>query len=144
MLNQDCDLDLDHHARNKTSPVPGRPPVSMDKALRSVLLAPGFPADKVLSGVYLLPDVQSREWKGTEQRILLDNRHERFHVLEPELPLLSERLILDFKITVACSPSYLEQWIRSNKAGRIAVLNPPYRDRLTQRFVNYFARIAED
>lgn len=143
ILNQACDLDLDHHARHGTSPVAGGQPVRMDKALRTVLLCPGFPADDVLNGTYLQPVTHAAEFRGTEQRMVLSNRHERFHVLEPEEPLLTDRLILDFKLIVAVAPDYLERWVRNNAASRLAVLMPPYRDRLTQRFTNYFNRIAE-
>lgn len=139
VLNQDCDLDLDHHARKGTSPT-GGPPIKKDKRLRSVLLCPAFPELEVLDGVYV---EGASKFLGTEQRMVRDNRHERFHVLSPEPPLVNETLILDFKLVIAATPEYVERWIRSHRESRVAVLNPPYRDRLTQRFANYFTRIAE-
>ncbi len=53
VLNQDCDLDLDHHARRGTSPTGGGQPVRQDKILRSVLLCAAFPENEVLAGTYI-------------------------------------------------------------------------------------------
>ena len=102
-----------------------------------------FPQDKVLAGTYLRPAADARKWDGIEAKILLDNRHERFHVLPSEPPRVPDTLIIDFKILVACAPDYLQRWIRYRPESRPAVLLPPFRDRLTQRFANYFTRIAE-
>ncbi len=139
VLNQDCDLDLDHHARNGTSPTGGNP-VKKDKRLRSVVLCPAFPELDVLAGTYV---EGATSFSGTQRGMVMENRHERFHVLSPEAPLLIETLILDFKLVVAATPDFIERWIRTHRESRVAVLNPPYRDRLTQRFANYFTRIAE-
>ena len=139
VLNQDCDLDLDRHARKGTSPTDGNP-VNKDKRLRSVLLCPAFPELDVLDGSYV---EGASKFLGTQQGMVMNNRHERFHVLSPEPPLVSETLILDFKLVIAATPEYIERWIRSHRESRVAVLKPPYRDRLTQRFANYFTRIAE-
>lgn len=139
-MNQECDLRFDYLARNQLPAAEGKPPVKLDKLLRNILLCPAFPADHVLAGTYIQG---AFEWRGTRKDILLGNRDERFHILEPEEPYLSAQLALDFKLVVAATPSYLEQWIMTNPASSVAAMEPPYRDRLLQRFVGYFARIAE-
>jgi hypothetical protein len=139
VLNQDCDLQLDRLARAGEPLRAGGPPVKKDKLLRSVVLCPAFPRDHVLAGTYV---EDATEWRGTQKDILLQNRHERYHVLPVEGPV-TEPLVLDFKLIAAVHPDYLQQWIEQHPASVVAVLCPPYRDRLVQRFVNYFGRIAE-
>lgn len=139
VLNQDCDLRFDRLARARQPASEGGNPVRRDKLLRSILLCPAFAEDHVLAGTYV--DDATR-WNASEKRTLLQNRHERYHALPPEEPLL-EPLILDFKLVVAAHPEYLQHWVEEHPESVIAVLQPPYRDRLMQRFVTYFARIAE-
>lgn len=141
VLTQDCDLELDHHARKGTSPRRGGSPVARDKMLRTVLLCPAFPTGEVLDGTYLRP-IQSRTWAAVEKKILLQNRDERYYVLEPYEPFLAESITLDFKLVVGTSAMYLERWIRNHRESRVAVLQPPYRDHLAQRFAYYFTRVA--
>lgn len=140
VLNQECDLQFDHLARNGLPLKAGRPPVSGDKRLRSILLCPAFEADNVLAGTYV--EGASR-WSSKASDILLKNRDDRYHVLQPEPPLLDRRLALDFKLIVAVTPSYLEQWLAAHLESSVAALEPPFRDRLMQRFVNYLGRIPE-
>lgn len=139
VLNQDCDLQFDRLARAGEPLRAGGPPVKKDKLLRSVLLCPAFPRDHVLAGTYV---EDATKWRGTQKDILLQNRHERYHVLPVEGPV-TEPLVLDFKLIAAVHPEYLQQWIEQHPASVVAVLCPPHRDRLIQRFVNYFGRIAE-
>lgn len=140
VLNQECDLRLDHLARNGLPASEGKPAVRLDKRLRSIILSPAFPVDHVLAGTYI---EGALGWKGTRRDILLGNRDERYHVLAREEPLVTTELVLDFKLIVAATPSYLEQWVTSHPTSSVAALEPPYRDRLVQRFVNYLGRIAE-
>ncbi|MBI2764918.1 MAG: hypothetical protein HYX53_03290 [Chloroflexi bacterium] len=140
VLNQECDLQFDHLARNGLPLKEGRPPVSGDKRLRSILLCPGFDADHVLAGTYV--DGASR-WPSKTSDILLSNRDDRYHVLQPEPPLMETKLAFDFKLIVTATPSYLEQWLTNHPESSVAALEPPFRDRLIQRFVSYLGRIAE-
>ena len=140
VLTQECDLRLDRLARRGEPAKEGGDPVSKDKRLHSVLLSPAFHRDEVLFGRYT---EEAMEWRGTRKDILLRNGDDRFHCLPTEDPLMTTPLILDFKLVVAAHPEYLEQWVRDHPEGVLAVLSSPYRDRLVQRFVNYFGRIAE-
>lgn len=140
VLNQECDLRFDYLARNALPASEGKPPVRLDKRLRNIILCPAFPTDHVLAGTYI---DGAAGWTGTRREILLGNRDERYHVLAQEEPVLDAQLVLDFKLIVAVTPSYLEQWVVRNPASSVAALEPPYRDRLVQRFVNYLGRIAE-
>jgi hypothetical protein len=139
VLNQECDLRFDRLARSGEFLVDGGAPISKDKCLRSILLCPGFARDEVLAGTYT---IGASDWHGNQKDMLLQNRHERFHLLPAEDPL-TETLVFDFKLVVAVHPEYLQQWVDEHPQSVVAVLCPPYRDRLMQRFVNYFGRIAE-
>jgi hypothetical protein len=139
VLNQECDLLFDRLARAGKPLAEGGNPVKKDKLLHTVLLCPAFPEDHVLAGTYV---EDATKWSGNEKKILQQNRHERYHVL-PSEDLVTEPLVLDFKLIVATHPEYLHRWIEEHPERVIAVLCPPYRDRLMQRFVGYFGRIAE-
>ena len=140
VLNQECDLQFDRLARAGAPLKEGDAPVKKHNLLMSILLCPAFPQDHVLAGTYI---PEARKWGSDEKKILLQNQADRYHVLPSEEPLMHEPLVLDFKLTVAAHPDYLQHWVKANPAGVVAVLNPPFRDRLMQRFVNYFGRIAE-
>jgi hypothetical protein len=137
VLNQACDLQFDRLARAGESLREGGKPVPRDKQLRSILLCPAFPLENVLAGTYI---AGATAWIGTRKNILCGNRDDRYHVL-PEDPRLGVKLALDFKLIVATAPELLRAWAQANR-GVVAVLRPPYRDRLMQRFVGYFGRIA--
>ncbi|MCJ7511192.1 MAG: hypothetical protein MUP14_09970 [Dehalococcoidia bacterium] len=139
VLNQECDLWFHHLARAGEPSRAGGSPVKKDKLLRTILLCPAFPQDHVLAGIYIQ---DATKWSGNEKRTLEQNRHERYHSLPAEGPI-TEPLMLDFKLIVAAHPDYLQQWVEEHPQNVVAVLCPPYRDRLTQRFVSYFGRIAE-
>lgn len=139
VLNQDCDLLFDRLARTGQPLIRGDP-VKKDKLLRSVLLCPAFPLEHVLAGEYVL---EARRWGSRDKEILIQNREDRYHVLPADEEFLVEALALDFKLIVAVHPEYLQQWVEGRPESVVAVLNPPFRDRLMQRFINYFGRIAE-
>ena len=138
VLNQDCDLLLDRLAREGKPSVEGGNAVKKDKLLRTILLCPAFSEVHVLSGTYV---EDATQWSHKEAPVILENRHERYHVLPAEEPV-GEPLVLDFKLILAVHPEYLQRWVDEHPQSVIAVLLPPYRDRLMQRFLNYFGRIA--
>lgn len=138
VLTQDCDLRLDLLARAGQPAIEGGNPVAKDKILRSILLCPAFPCDHVLAGTYI---EGGHRWAGTEKKILQSNREDRYHVLPIAKPI-EESIVLDFKLVSAAPPEYVYVWLRANPKHSIAVLRPPFRDRLIQRFLNYVGRIA--
>lgn len=140
VLTQECDLQFDRLARAGLPLKEGGIPVKRHHLLLSILLCPAFPLDHVTAGVYI---PEARKWGSDERKILLQNQSERHHLLPAEGPLVEESLVLDFKLVVGVHPFFLQQWINEHPDKVVAVLNPPYRDRLMQRFVNYLARIAE-
>ena len=140
VLNQDCDLVFDRLARAGAALKESGPPVKKHNLLLSILLCPAFPQEHVLAGTYI---PEARRWGSNEKKILLENQAERHHVLPAEEPLVGEPLVLDFKLVVAVHPDYLQTWVNENPEKVVAVLNPPFRERLMQRFVNYFGRVAE-
>lgn len=140
VLSQDCDLNLDRLARAGLPIAEGKPPVGKDKILLSILLCPAFALDHVLAGTYI---EGARRVPSNEESTIQQNRHERFHVLGAETPLVPQPLALDFKLIVSAAPEFVQNAIRTNPETAVAVLCPPYRDRLIQRFTGYFGRIAE-
>lgn len=140
VLTQDCDVQFDRLARRSEPDRPGGQPVSKDKQLNGLVVCPAFPRDDVFSGDYV--DGAS-EWRGTRKNILETNREDRYHVLPAEPPMLAEAIALDFKLAFSISPEYLERWRADHPSSSVATLDIPWRDRLVQRYVQYFGRIAE-
>ena len=140
VFTQECDLQFDRLARQGEPLREGGNPVKRHHLLSIVLLCPGFALDHVLAGIYV---EEAKKWGGDEAKILKQNRDDRYHVLPAEAPLLVEPIVLDFKVITAAHPDYLQAWVNTYPGRVVAVLNSPFRERLTQRFVNYFGRIAE-
>lgn len=139
VLNQDCDLLNDRLARTGQGRNQDDPPVKRHNILRSILLCPGFPPDEVYLGSYL-PDAPRRG--STESRGIESNQMDRFHYLAAAPPV-DEGIVIDFKLSLSAPSTYLEWWMQQHPISAVAVLNSPWRDRLTQRFLSYFGRIAE-
>lgn len=140
VLTQECDLQLDRLARLGLPQVEGKPPVAGDKKLRGILLCPAFLEEKVLLGTYV--DGGAKTDNAT-RKMMQSNRHERFHLLPAEAPLIQAPLMLDFKLITSAHPEFMLSLVRDHPEKVIAVVCPPFRDRLMQRFLSYFGRIAE-
>lgn len=140
VLTQECDLQLDRFARLGLPQVDGKPPVAKDKKLRGILLCPAFLEENVLLGTYVEGGSKA---DNTTRKMMLSNRHERFHLLPAEVPTMQSPLVLDFKLITSAHPEFLLSLVRDHPEKVVAVICPPFRDRLMQRFLNYFGRIAE-
>lgn len=140
VLTQECDLQFDGLARRGMPLKEGAEPVKKHNVLSGILLCPAFLQEHVLAGIYV---EEAKKWSGIEKKILLQNRDERYHLLPAGEGLLPESLVLDFKLITSCHPDYLQAWVDEHQDSVVAVLNTPWKERLTQRFVNYFGRVAE-
>ena len=134
-------LDQNHRLAKQGLPLrEGLKPIKKHNLLRSFLVCPAFHENKVLAGTYI---PEAKEWGSNEKRLLLRNGEDRYHFLPPEEPIQPDPIVLDFKLVLGVNTDYLEELVATKPDVVIAVLNPPYRDRLTQRFAGYFTRIAE-
>jgi hypothetical protein len=140
VLTQECDLQFDRLARQGEPLRAGGTPVKKHNLLNIVLLCPAFALEHVLAGTYI---EEAKKWGGDEAKILKKNRDDRYHLLPAEEPLVSAPIVLDFKVITAAHSDYLQAWVNTYPERVVAVLKSPFRERLTQRFVNYFGRIAE-
>ncbi len=138
ILSQDCDLEVDALVRSKTID---------DKALVSVLAAPLYNFDRLLSGDHLqylgikareIPRESKKGKPTTEYKNLIDNEIPRYHVIEfPEAQLAKS--VVDFKHYFSISIEYLQKVKDENFEYPLDFL---YRENLSQRFANYLSRIG--
>lgn len=137
VVSQDCDLERDRDDRKKK-----REDVGFTKEsnlLRIVFVCPAFPDERVLSGNYV---PGARRWSSRDLALLKRDGDARYHRLRP-LEAKFGNLLLDFKLVTGAHPTYLDSWISAHPESAIATLEPPFRDRLIQRFVGYLGRIPE-
>lgn len=131
VLSQDCDLEIDFKF-----------PSDNDKSLKSVLVCPAFPAERVKEGTHLsdlgivLPKKDDDIWKQIKR-----NMHLRYHYLDGDQEKQIQDLILDFKRyhTVEREILYYELTKTGSCKG---IINELYREALSQRFSYYLSRVA--
>ena len=135
VLTQDCDLRSDHLFRmeNKST---------QDKYLLSVIVAPLYNAEQVKTGTHLTdigrkmePFPNSTKFK----EMLYTNEIPRFHYVK--FPIDSEipESIIDFKHYFTVNVNYLMD-IRAPRY--VCKVKELYRERISQRFSNFLARIG--
>jgi hypothetical protein len=158
IISQDCDLNEDYQFRYD---IPKRHK-DHDKIMFSLLVAPLYTADQVLSGDHLslldppntpqeLSSIKNKmkmqdlrkESKPSEPKSLYNhmknNEIPRYHFLRfPDSIQISDSFI-DFKHYFSVNINYLEELKRDNFVCRIDM---PYRELISQRFSNYLCRIG--
>lgn len=137
VLSQSCDLEGDHKRRY------GRPRWSPGKFILSVLVAPLYTAEDFFAGQHLVDiglELEPKNRRRGEGKLIQDNEIPRYHYLElpDDLPMPSE-VVVDFKQFFTVNAEYLT---RHKKANFVGKLQPLYRERVTQRFSEYLARIG--
>lgn len=133
---QDCDLELDFLARNNLPASEGGTPVSGDKTIWGMLVAPGWPAEDVYAGVYV--DGVSRI---PNARKLAIERHDapRFYHVGTDDLTEHQALVFDLKYFSTVPPAWAEaEW----HGARVARLNSPWREHMLQHITNYLGRVA--
>ena len=143
VLSQDCDLNEDYEFRND---IPKKHK-DHDKIMFSLLVAPLYNADHVLSGEHLsLLDLKMqdlRKEKDKTPKSIYDqmkiNQVPRYHHLKfPKEVEISDSFI-DFKHYFSANIIYLENLKKTNFVCTIGEL---YRESVSQRFSNYLSRIG--
>lgn len=136
VLSQDCDLDRDFKTRCRA---PGQG--NQDKMMLSVLVAPLYNADHVMDGSHLqnlgmkMRDISAGS--STARDTLKRNGDARYHYLKfPDgVPLVDS--IIDFKHYATV---HVEQL--SSHATYVWSMPALYRERISQRFTDFLARIG--
>lgn len=159
ILSQDCDLNQDYNSYQKfvkfssdfnllkldessCSKDEKDSILSMyDKLLPSILICPAFPAEQLREGThlksynnYILPKINSKKWNTVK-----NNETPRYHYLKNYQKYQIPELVIDFKRYYTLSTSYLYSVFQK---GYVGSLNELYRERVSQRFVNYLSRIG--
>lgn len=159
ILSQDCDLEQDYNSYQKFLNFSNQFDLSdldvnscskdektgicsmYDKLLPSVLVCPAFPAKKLREGIhlnkfnnYILPRINSSNWK-----LVKDNQNSRYHFLKAFPEYQIPDLVIDFKRYYTLPIPYVYSVFSESYVGS---LNELYRERVSQRFVNYLSRIG--
>jgi hypothetical protein len=135
VLTQDCDLESEDRARRNDGS-------AGDKTLVSVLMAPLYNAEHVFQGLHLSElKIQSQPVpkKGNSGDWLKDNQRPRYHYLDfpADVPVVPS--VIDFKHYFSVTLDYL---LKARRTRFVCTISPLYRERLTQRFAEYLARIG--
>lgn len=136
VLTQDCDLEQDFGNRNSEESA------THDKLLLSVLVAPLYNAEHVYLGEHLEElDMKMQEIsrKKTPGQYLRNNQLPRYHYLEfrDTIPIVPS--VIDFKHYFSVNVEHLRE-VREAKF--VYSMPSLFRERISQRFANYLARIG--
>jgi len=138
LLSQDCDLE---QSINKgVSDEEGFP--KNNQYLPNVLILPAFTAESVRVGDHLKElfgitqdKISSDPWKKIKQ-----NNTDRYHFLISHTSFQIPELVIDFKIYFSIEYSEFIKFY--DGGGYLGTINELFRERLSQRFTNYLARIG--
>jgi hypothetical protein len=137
VLTQDCDLKRDFKFRY------GRPrPNNQDKFLLSVLVAPLYNIEHFFLGEQLSTlgiNMQKIKRNKSPASRIKSNRDVRYHYLEfpQDIPIVSS--VIDFKHYFSVNIEYLK---KQNKNNFVCRIPPMHREKLSQRYANFLARIG--
>lgn len=139
VLSQECDLTQDYAVRTKSEDKKG----SQDKLLRSMIVAPMYNFDHFKMGQHysnfgyqMATDYSNPK---TAQKTLTQNNNPRYHFLEFDESIPVVASVIDFKhfFTVDIATLYTKK-----QEHYVCSLDPLFRERVSQRFANYLARIG--
>lgn len=137
VLTQDCDLEQNAAAREKSNSVSGV--IENDKYLISLIVAPMYNSENFFKGNHLEEiGIRSQVQNTKLKNPIVQNQNQRFHYLEFEDSVEVPNSVIDFKHYFSISLNYLED----NLAKRICGIQPLYRELISQRFSNYLCRIG--
>jgi len=143
VLTQDCDLKQDNRNMVEGKENGEKTDKSnQDKFLISVLVAPIYNMEHVLVGEHLsqLKLIMRKFDSNTEINILEDNRLPRYHYLSFDDSLHTPPSVIDFKHYFSVNLEYLKA--RKRDKGFLCAATPLFRERISQRFSEYLARIG--
>ena len=138
-LNQDCDLNSDYNERHKTDNDGNELLSNKDVKLFHLIVAPIFNYDAFKDGTHWNNIRTSAASKSkTLCQKIEQNEIPRYHYLDLPGGLIYPKAIIDFKHFFTIKRDVLYD----NIDKRILSLDVLFRERLTQRFSNYFCRIG--
>ncbi len=144
VLTQDCDLEQDKTSRvkNLDAVKVENKLVSHDKYLLSVLVAPLYNLEHLLTGEHLSElglNMQTIDRKNTMGKLLLQNTNPRYHFLEfpNKVPIVPS--VIDFKHYFSTNVNVLQERYASSFVCGVSEL---YRESISQRFSNFLSRIG--
>lgn len=139
VLSQECDLTQDYAVRTKSEDKKG----SQDKLLRSMIVAPMYNFEHFIMGQHysnfgyqMAIDYLNSK---TARKTLKQNNNPRYHFLEFDESIPVVASVIDFKhfFTVDIATLYTKK-----QEHYVCSLDPLFRERVSQRFANYLARIG--
>jgi len=136
VLTQECDLSNNLIERTKNGN--GDNSQKQDKYLVSLLCAPLYNAEHLFSGKHLEHLKIETDYKNsTQKKYIKSNRDPRYHYIEFDNKELVP-MVIDFKHYFTVTLNYLE----NNMENRICIMQPIFRELITQRFSNFLSRIG--
>lgn len=132
VMNQDCDLNQDFDQRQESHQRDSR-------NIRSVLLCPGYPAQKFYQGNHITKWSHPTQNDRMKEKIEANNEMKRYHYIKGDIKLGVPELVIDFKhfYTVPVDLVY-----RQRKLSYMATIGELYREELSQRFAYFLSRIG--
>ncbi len=134
VFSQDCDL-----ANNKDKEDNGK--IINNQFLVNILFLPAFPAKILREGKHLedfcerLQDrLNTQRWK-----TIKTNNNSRYHFLNGYSNFQIPDLVIDFKLYFTSS---VDNFINMHNTNYLSTVNELFRERMVQRFCDYFNRIA--
>lgn len=138
VLSQECDLEQDYEARKNIPDKNGK--CNQDKYLNSLLICPAYLAAEFRGGIHLNKlGYKMEEWTTDQWKIIKSNHNDRFHFLDEDTENGLPNLIIDFKHFYTLTRDEIYQVFPINYKISLKEL---FRERLSQRFVNYLSRIG--
>lgn len=140
VLSQECDLTQDYTERKKEP----EKPKTYDKLLQSVIVAPMYNYEHFRNGSHLsnLGYKMAEDYnnpKKTPAKTLFQNNNPRYHYLTFDENTSIVPSVIDFKrfFTIDIATLY-----RCKESNYVCSLDVLFRERLSQRFANFLARIG--
>lgn len=137
IISQDCDLE---HCLKKST-IPESSNFKCNQFLPNILFIPAFPMDKVKNGEHLvdLYNIKQDRIGSDLWKPITKNLNDRYHFLKSNLNFQVPDLVVDFKLYQTIPT---ETFLKLHKESYLTSVNELFRENLSQRFTNYFSRIA--
>ena len=137
VMSQDCDLE--HSYKSELDTV--NDSVINKQFLPNIIVVPSFPSEIVKAGKHLLDifNIKQTQYGKDDWKYISQNRNERYHFLNGYLDFQVPDLVIDFKTYFSFPAGNLKKVFKEHY---LATVNELFRERLSQRFTNYFSRIA--
>ncbi len=131
IMSQECDLEHDFKATNGEYK-------DQDKCLKAILACPAFPSEQLKAGTHMQNlSLTMNTWGSDLWKKIQANKDPRFHTIVTteiaELP----NMVIDFKWCF----TFPREYIYSELNNKVACLDVPYKEQLSQRFAYYLSRI---